>query len=111
MSFRRTGSFFILYFMLHFLFRFQVYGSWETDHYPIWTAEGDSFLFHGFVIQLNADKVIHFSFSGFLDGDDCPFIGNGNLFFRIVLHNPCSDANLILRYHFFSLYGEEFPNS
>lgn len=63
--------------MLHLLLFLQVYGSWKTDHDLVRAAKGDSFLLHGFVIQPDADKVVHLSFSGFLDGDDFPFIGNG----------------------------------
>lgn len=108
MSFRRTGSFFIFYLMLQLLLFLQIYGPWKTDHNLVRTAKEDSFLFHGFVIQLNADKVIHISFSGFLDGDDFPSIGNGSLFFRIVLYNPCPDANLTFGYHISCYYFKRF---
>ena len=51
MPFRRVGNFFILHFLLHFLFFFQVYSPWKTGHDLVRAAKGDSFLFHGLIIQ------------------------------------------------------------
>lgn len=71
MPFRRVGNFFILHFLLHFLFFFQVYSPWKTGHDLVRAAKGDSFLFHGLIIQPDIDKVIQFPFSGFFNGCYC----------------------------------------
>ena len=100
MPFRRVGNFFILHFLLHFLFFFQVYSPWKTGHDLVRAAKGDSFLFHGLIIQPDADKVVYLFFSGFLDGDDFSFLRNGAFSFcRIVLYNPRSEVHLTFRYH------------
>ena len=100
MPFRRVGNFFILHFLLHFLFFFQVYSPWKTGHDLVRAAKGDSFLFHGLIIQPDIDKVIQFPFSGFFNGCYCSFIGNnGSFLFRIVLYNPRSEEHLTFRYH------------
>ena len=82
---------------------------WFMENRPLSYPDSKGrFFFASWIRQPDANKVIHLSFSGFLDGDNFPFIGNGGLFFRIVLYNPCPDANLTFGYHISCYYFKRF---